>query len=205
MSKKILYFEGAGCVPRGDVENCRIRTAFINDEGKKIYLEMMGIERNVRAIGNVILYKNIGFVDHCHYITDDKRKDDQNECRLSIERTVEFDYCKQEILNLINEKLHCSFEEMIVTDIFDGYHVHAKERGYNLMDDFMYRPEHAEKARKAFHKIDMEIREKLGEKYSKVSLHTIGDHAISVRCYASDKSMRKHGLDPDKRIMTVLI
>ena len=30
--KKTLYFEGAGCVPRNDVENCRIRTAFTNKD-----------------------------------------------------------------------------------------------------------------------------------------------------------------------------
>jgi len=42
---KTLYFECAGCVPCGEVENCRIRTAFHNDEGKAIYLEVTGNER----------------------------------------------------------------------------------------------------------------------------------------------------------------
>lgn len=41
MSKKVLYFEGAGCAPCNDVENCRIRTAFTNKEGKKIYIEFI--------------------------------------------------------------------------------------------------------------------------------------------------------------------
>ena len=41
---KTLYFEGAGCVPRGEVENCRIRAAFTNDNGEKNYLEMNGME-----------------------------------------------------------------------------------------------------------------------------------------------------------------
>lgn len=40
MSKKVLYFEGAGCVPCNDVENCRIRTAFTNKEGKKFILNL---------------------------------------------------------------------------------------------------------------------------------------------------------------------
>ena len=35
---KVLYFEGAGCVPCNDVENCRIRTAFTNNEGEKVYI-----------------------------------------------------------------------------------------------------------------------------------------------------------------------
>lgn len=32
---KTLYFEGAGCISAGEVANCRIRTAFTNDDGKK--------------------------------------------------------------------------------------------------------------------------------------------------------------------------
>lgn len=35
--KKTLYFEGAGCVPCNDVENCRIRRGFWHDGG---YLTM---------------------------------------------------------------------------------------------------------------------------------------------------------------------
>ena len=38
-TKKILYFEGAGCISAGEVANCRIRTAFTNNDGKKIYIE----------------------------------------------------------------------------------------------------------------------------------------------------------------------
>lgn len=204
MSKKVLYFEGAGCVPRGDVENCRIRTAFINDEGKSIYLELSGFEVNKYTAKSAEGFENVGTIDHCHYITNENPNDDCNKHRLPIERKINFGYYKQEILKLVNRELNCSFDEMIVTDIFDGYHVHADHRGYNLMDDFVYRPERAKKAREAFHKIDMQVREQLGEKYSKISLHTLGDNALSVRCYASDESMKKHGMDPAKRIMTVL-
>lgn len=42
--KKTLYFEGAGCVPCGEVENCRIRTAFRDADGRAIYLEITSIE-----------------------------------------------------------------------------------------------------------------------------------------------------------------
>lgn len=44
MTKKILFFEGAGGAPCGDLENCRIRTAFRNKKGIAIYLELMGRE-----------------------------------------------------------------------------------------------------------------------------------------------------------------
>ena len=38
---KTLFFEGAGCVPCGEVANCRIRTAFTNNDGKKVYIEFI--------------------------------------------------------------------------------------------------------------------------------------------------------------------
>jgi len=44
---KTLFFEGAGAVERGDVENCRIRTAFTTNDGKKVYLELF-----VKVINN---------------------------------------------------------------------------------------------------------------------------------------------------------
>ena len=43
-NEKVLFFEGAGTVERGEVANCRIRTAFINDEGEKCYVELSGNE-----------------------------------------------------------------------------------------------------------------------------------------------------------------
>ena len=55
---KTLYFEGAGCVPRGDLENCRIRTAFHLDNGKRVYLEISGFEADSRYKGK---YKFIGY------------------------------------------------------------------------------------------------------------------------------------------------
>ena len=41
---KILYFEGAGSVPRSDLGNCRIRTAVHTDDGTPLYLEIVGVE-----------------------------------------------------------------------------------------------------------------------------------------------------------------
>lgn len=59
--KKTLYFEGAGCVPCNDVENCRIRTAFTNKEGKKIYIEFLSGYKHTkkemeRLFLNLIIY-----------------------------------------------------------------------------------------------------------------------------------------------------
>ena len=199
MSKKVLYFEGAGCVPRGDVENCRIRTAFINDKGKSIYLEITS-KAVPKGFPDSWAY---GFIDYCHYITNSKPNYDFEEHRLPIECKGRFEYSKSGILKLVNEELHCSFEKMIVTDIFDGYHVHANGGRYNMMDNFIYCSEHAEKARNAFHEIDMQVRKQLGEKYSQISLNAVESNSLSVRCYASDMSMKMHGMNPRNRIITV--
>ena len=46
---KVLYFEGAGSYiyeTSQDVGNHRIRTAFLNNEGKAIYLEIIGHKFN---------------------------------------------------------------------------------------------------------------------------------------------------------------
>lgn len=152
---KRLFFEGAGCVPRGDVENCRIRTAFINDDGDTVYLELSGFETNKYTQKMFSQFENVAFVDHCyiHSDGDSIRRYDLGK--------VKFEYCKEEILNFVNGYLHCSFEKIIITDEFDGYRVHKDRGGYNLMDDFSYNPVRAEKARQAFNKIDMQVREQL--------------------------------------------
>lgn len=202
---RTLFFEGAGCVPRGDVENCRIRTAFINDDGDMVYLELSGFEANKYMQKQFPELQNVAFVDHCYIngvVNEPVGGGSLNRYELG---RVHFEYCKEEILNFVNGYLHCSFEKIIITDEFDGYRVHKDGGGYNLMDSFKYDPEQAEKARQAFHKIDMQVREQLGEKYSKITLHSIMDGHITVRCYASDESMREHGLDPAKRFMTVPI
>ena len=198
---KILFFEGAGCVPRGDVENCRIRTAFTNDKGVRIYLELSGMEVTKHTADRLKCYTNVAFVDHCHYINGGKY--DYEDIVRDCERKVNFEYTKQEILNFVNNRLHCSFEQVIILDMFDGYRVHAGKGSYNFMEDFLYNPEKAAKARIAFEKIDMKLREQMGEKYSIINLHSIGESDLTVRCYADANRMRQHGLDPDNRYITV--
>lgn len=193
---KVLFFEGAGCVPRGDVENCRIRTAFANDEGKRFYLELWGVEVTKKSPERYKGFANAGVVDYCYELAEDGEK-----VLADIERRT-FEYSKQGILQFVNETLHCSFDEIKVTDSFDGYRVH-KDGGCNFMEDFIYNPVKADKARLAFDKTDKEIRAKLCEKYSKIQLLSIEDDAITVRCYASDLSMETHGMNPAQRVFTV--
>ena len=61
--EKTLYFEGAGCsgTKRNDVENCRIRTAFHNDKGESIYLELTSCEVSKHSATSLKKYTFAGF------------------------------------------------------------------------------------------------------------------------------------------------
>lgn len=195
---KVLYFEGAGCVPRGDVENCRIRTSFVNDEGVQIYLELSGFEVGKRSGEKFKGLINASTIDYCYEVTADGEK-----YRADI-GFKSFEYSKASILEFVNENLHCSFTEIKILDIFDGYHVHKDGGGYNRIEDYTYNEKRANAARTAFNKVDMEIREKLHETYSKISLLSIEDDGITVRCYASNALMTAFGMDPQQRVFKVL-
>lgn len=132
--KKTLLFEGAGCVPRGDLENCRIRTAFTNDEGKQIYLEILGMETTKSSAPKFQQFTNYGWADHCFYIGEDNAP----EFILPIQRNGSFEYCRAEILRFVNTNLHCSFDDI---DISNGcapgaYRVFGDKSKYNFMEDY---------------------------------------------------------------------
>lgn len=142
--KKILLFEGAGCVPRGDVENCRIRTAFTNDEGKRIYLEITGSETTKHTPEHLKEYTNAAHVWHCFQCTDETPNDDCNLHRLrdpkgkAFER-YNFEYSRAGILEFVNKNLHCSFEAIEVCDGYEpgAYRVHGDKHGIrNLMEEY---------------------------------------------------------------------
>lgn len=90
---KTLYFEAAGCyILHNDVESGRIRTAFTNRDGKKVYIEL------ICGYGYM-------FCDSCHYITDDPKINDCMESRLPCERNLyikKVRYTKENILNVVN-------------------------------------------------------------------------------------------------------
>lgn len=201
MKAKTLFFEGAGCVERGDVENCRIRTAFHNDKGQSFYLELSGVHYAAgKAPAAYATYTNAGFVNHC-YEMPENGFDNKNVGR-DIEHRC-FEYSKDEILKFVNRECGCSFDRIIITDMFDGYMVHKLNGGVNFMEAFEYNPAKAAAAREAFDKIDIEIRRKMGERYSQISLLEVGEDYIKVRCYASNEKMRAAGLDPDNRYFTI--
>ena len=108
----VLYFEGAGSstaeISKATVGNCRIRTAFHLDDGKAVYLEIIGSERTKYSAPRISKWKYTGFVDYCHYITDDSPNDDCNNhrIRLSDEQRI-FEYTEAAILEFVNSLVAC--------------------------------------------------------------------------------------------------
>lgn len=175
---KTLYFEGAGCVPRGDLENCRIRTAFTLDNGKKVYLEIMGFEVTKHTAAIYAGLTNVTYIDYCFYITGDK--DDCQKNRIyeedgkTIERQKHFEYNRENLLAFVNS-LGASFDAVEILPDLAGYRVHKDGGGYNYGDEFYYdreRTAQAEKIKQYFY--DFEKNE-LGKEYPNFSIYFAND------------------------------
>ena len=158
--KKILYFEGAGCVPRGEVENCRIRTAFHDNNGKAIYLEISGNDlprdREMSAWANI---------NYCGYVHP--QGDWSAEETINYSDTA-FEYTKANILRFVNRLPHCSFDEIVVLPNSAGYRVHADRGGFNFGDTFEYCPE-LTKRREEIHKHFYALEKREGKQYPNLS------------------------------------
>ncbi len=114
---RILKFEGAGWseAESNGVGNCRIRTTFLNDKGRKIYLEMGGTKTHSASMK---AYRSFDFpwrIDHCFY--EDCNED--SDIRRKYEKTQFIqEYTKANILSFVNECLGCSFDAMEVINDF---------------------------------------------------------------------------------------
>lgn len=221
--KKILYFESAGMegTQRNDVENCRIRTAFTNNEGKKIYLELGGNEISKYnkqydqykdfEIGTAIMH-----IDFCFYITDDPEIDDCNKSRITLDENMKLIlYTKKNILNLVNENLNCSFEEVVILPWLSGYYVHSgshtrTSKDYNMMDDFKYNPKRTEERRRIYNEVATEYFDKIYKKHAEEkttaarlykpmsrshSIVSMDDKSITIRSHTY-----KELIDADERV-----
>lgn len=181
-TKRILYFEGAGCVPCGEVANCRIRTAFTNDNGKKIYVEFACNSGT-----------GLGSCDYCYYITDDLNIDDCNESRLSCE-CKKFPYTYEDIKNFINENCNASFDEIIVLDNLAGYKVfndsgkHNTSERYNFSDTFAYDEELTKKRIEKVADLKKHFTKIFNQRYDNTSYY-IENNALTV-CINVEKSKR---------------
>lgn len=196
-NRKILYFEGAGCVPSNDVENCRIRTAFTNKEGKKIYIELLSgykhtkkeYGKNGRKLKHPKLISENGYLscDFCHYITDDPEIDDCNNSRLSCERNINMEkvkYTKENILAFVNENCNADFEEIVILDnlagfrVFTGNHT-GSSQDYNFGDCFEYDAELTEKRIAKVKEMKKYFAELFGQKYDNTSYYIENNHLVA--------------------------
>ncbi|MCC0669266.1 MULTISPECIES: hypothetical protein [unclassified Clostridioides] len=198
--KKILLFEGAGMdiyEDGSDVGNHRIRTAFINDNGDKIYLELGGNLQNCKTSKRFGWYTHI---DHCFNLSVST---DENVSRIKLNNTFFKGYSKRDLTNYINENLNCKFDTIEVLDWMEGYRVHESRSECNLMDNHKLNRKRTIARNKAYEKIDKEIMEKLGEKYSKISLYSMDENSITIRCYTYEKDLYKIGMSEDNRLLKI--
>lgn len=200
--KKILLFEGAGMdiyEEGSDVGNYRIRTAFIDGNGNKIYLELSGNLQNCKAL------KRFGWYTHIDYCFNLSVSTDVNISSIKLNDTFFKGYSKKDITNYINENFNCKFDTIEVLDWMEGYRVHGDHNEKNLMDNHKLNRERTIARNKAYTQIDNEIREKLGEKYSKISLDSMDEDSITIRCYTYEKDLYKIGMNEDNRLLKIQV
>lgn len=144
--RKILYFEGAGSssadISKATVGNCRIRTAFHLDNGRAVYLEITGaakpkITNKNKSLADIYKWQYTGFIDTCHYITDDKPNNDCNKHGIAGKNSVTFEYTEAEILKFVNS-LGASFDAVKVVPDLGGYRVFPEKNSCSGLDGYYY-------------------------------------------------------------------
>lgn len=200
--KKVLLFEGAGTniyEEGSDVGNYRIRTAFINNDGDQIYLELGGNVQNCKSA------KRFGWYTHIDHAFNVSESTDENISRIKLDNTFFKGYSKEDLTKYINKNFNCDFDTIKVLDWMEGYRVHGDNGQYNLMDNHKVNEKRTVARNEAYNKIDKEIREKLGKKYSQINLHDMDDESITVRCYTCEKDLHKIGMNKDNRLLKIQV
>ncbi len=176
---KILYFEGAGWsgadISKATIGNCRIRTAFHLDDGRAVYLEIIGSERTKHSSSTVFKWQYTGFVDTCHYITNDVPNEDYDKHNIRMRDSKRiFKYTEVSILRLVNS-LGASFDKIKVLPDLGGYRVFRGQRpcqgpdGYYYGDEFQYDSELVAR-REAVYQYYYALEKSEGQKYPNFSL-----------------------------------
>ena len=195
---KVLYFEGAGMntyESGEDVGNHRIRTAFLNNEGKAIYLEIIGHKFNDKKCNY--------WQSHVDYVFYIPGSEDEEKKYLHFDNFKKEGYTKEKIIKWINENLNCNFDTMMVLPYLEGYRVHADEGRYNLIDNHEVNLKRAAAREEAYNKIDQEFRQKLNSKYSVISLLELNDNDIVIRCHDSKEKLQAAGMTDNERIIKI--
>lgn len=195
-TKKTLYFEGAGWskadISIATIGNCRIRTAFHTDDGKRIYLEISACERGKNS-SPLCAWEYTGFVNSCFYITEDKPNDDENNHQIHFNDSARaIEYTEQSILDFVN-KLGASFEAIKVVPDLGGYNVFGDYDTYNYGDLFNFDEaltERREKAREYYYRLERNE----GKKYPNFSMWVDKDDNTKLHLLRHFNGYNKHYL-----------
>ena len=196
-------------MPCNDVENCRIRTAFTNNEGEKVYIEFIsGYKRTVieygkngRKLKNPKTISESGYLscDHCHYITDDPGIDDCNVSVLECERNSSIEkvkYTKENILNFVNIYCNADFDEIVILDNLAGFRVfsdgkHNTFSAYNYGDEFNYNKELTEKRIDKVKEMKKYFSKLFIQEFDNTSYYINKDGKLEVKINVSDRALQK--------------
>lgn len=214
---KTLYFEGAGW-PETEKKyglNCRIRTAFTNDKGRKIYLELMAGKKDKKRMKG---YEFAGIpdiytvVDSCHYITDDYKIDDCNVSRIRGEngKALEHNfnwmpYTLDNILKFVNVNLDCSFDKIEVLPEYAGYRVFGDSKkygtyaGYNYGDEFPYDEERTRKIAARVEELKQHYAKLFNQRFDNTSYWRDGND-LHIRINVSKQAMENAGITERKYV-----
>ena len=123
--KNTLVFESCGMDFKSelsDVGNHRIRSTFMNDKGRIIYLEISGHE-NTGNLRNSLQHLKFPFhITHCFDLTFQKSNHDP---RLSKVEHVYGEYKKENLIKIINDRLDCSFTDIELSNEISGFEMKA--------------------------------------------------------------------------------
>ena len=206
MSKKTLYFEGAGAsyTKYNDVENCRIRTAFTNKDGQKVYIELLSGHKYTKE--KPVREFHYLYCDHCHYITDDPEIDDCNNSRLGCERNTylaQIEWTKANILKFVNENCNADFEKVVILDSLAGYRVfkdkgkHNTSERYNFGDEFNYDEELTKKRIAKVAELTEHFKQLFNQQYDNTSYY-IRDGKLTVCINVEEKKRIAAGYNERK-------
>lgn len=204
---KTLFFEGAGwngANAEYNGLNCRIRTAFHNNDGKMIYLELNGCHPNnyqskEAKENKVTLPSTYMSVDIAHYITDDPEIDDCNSSRIktiAYSEMMKIEYTLENIRNFVNTQFNCSFDSVVILDDLAGYRVFANSKKidwgtsaqYNFGDCFDYDEDLTQRRIAKVDELTEHFKKIFNQKYDNTSYY-IKDGQLTV-CINVEESKR---------------
>lgn len=202
---KTLYFEGAGWSGANAEHNglnCRIRTAFHNNDDKMIYLELNGCHPNKYHLktakkNKVTLSSTYMYVDFAHYITDDPEIDDSNNSRIktiTYDEMLKIDYTLDNIRCFVNTQFNCSFDSVVILDNMAGYRVFTDNprkgwgtsEEYNFGDCFSYDEDLTKRRIAKVAELSEHFKEIFGMKYDNTSYY-IKDSKLTVCINVEEK------------------